>query len=283
MFSVKKIENGIIPINAFYAAAVSVMKREEATILMKIKAQDTRTEKDLFENIKFHLSNESKNKINNVDKNNIGENSDENAIDENKINENSLKLRTISFLHFTLSEQRKILISSIGHRSLLTLPEKSKTVENDRKIELNSKIFSENSSNLEISKFEEGCNISEKSCNKNNKSNDTINSKKEKKSIDLNIEKDSGPDSRSSMNILVCCKFLLQVNLVANTFNLLLFVAIIFLTSYYYCYYYYSSICLLMRLISNNIIIQIFILRFIVLKSFLLFLFLLFLGSNIHH
>jgi hypothetical protein len=236
MYSVNKKENGNIPINAFYAAAVSVMKREEATILMKIKAQSTRTENDLFENIKNQLCSESteKNEINgknassvNNDKNDsndcnsngLGKNDHRSGSEENQNNENSLKLRTLNFLHSTLSQQRKSLIASLNHKTFTSLSKELKTVKNDRKNDSNTKVNVENNYE-EGDSTENGFNILENnnsnrnsnSNNSNEKNNRSNKNKKDKKiSTDSDKEKDLGSDSRSSKNVLISCKYLLLV------------------------------------------------------------------------
>ena len=251
MYTVNKKENGNIPINAFYAAAVSVMKREEATILMKIKAQNTRTEEDLFENIKNqmcgelieknenngnHISNgnndnngnSGNNGSNNSNSNIDGKNVDRSVSDiNNQNNENSLKFRTLNFLHLTLSQQRKVLISSLNHKTFSSLSKELKTVKNDRKNESTMKINGENN-NEENSNIEErlvtpeidsnnssknvGNNSNNNSNNSNDKNNRNVNSKKDKNmSTDLEKEKDSGSDSRPSKNVLLSCKYLLLV------------------------------------------------------------------------
>jgi hypothetical protein len=235
MYSVNKKENGNIPINAFYAAAVSVMKREEATILMKIKAQSTRTEDDLFENIRNQLCGESIEKNENNGKNACSVNNDQNnsndsncdghgkndhrsGSEENQINENSLKLRTLNFLHTTLSQQRKSLIASLNHKTFTSLSKELKTVKNDRRNESNTKVNENN--NEEGESTENGFNILENNNNNSNSNSNNSNdknyrgnkNKKDKKiSTDSDKEKDLGPDSRSSKNILISCKYLLLV------------------------------------------------------------------------
>ena len=105
MYSVNKRDNGKIPANIIFSAAVSVMSREEAKVLMTIKAKNNLTEEDLFENIEKAF--EMMNNKNSNENENESENENE-KIDENKNgNENENVERNFSEDSFQILEDRK--------------------------------------------------------------------------------------------------------------------------------------------------------------------------------
>jgi hypothetical protein len=101
MYSVNKRDNGKIPANIIFSAAVSVMTREEAKVLMTIKAKNNLTEEDLFENIAKAF--EMMSNQNGTDNENENE-----KIHENKNgNENENVERNFSDDSFQILEDRK--------------------------------------------------------------------------------------------------------------------------------------------------------------------------------
>ena len=251
MYSVNKRDNGKIPANIIFSAAVSVMSREEAKILMTIKANNNLTEEDLFENIEraFQImnddnENENEKKIGNQiesEERNFSVNSFKILEERNeqmimhmkkKNNVGGMKYRALSYLQSSLLKQKENLKSSfnsiaifnIDEMSCIGIRENSDENENGRNINLNHS-FQINS-------------------NKNS------NTQMQRKSIS-NTRNTIGTGTLKSMNamsknnkshLILSCKWLLQVTPPLSVNFLLTIIFTLAFVEHFYSTSYWKSI-----------------------------------------
>ena len=224
MYSVNKRDNGKIPANIIFSAAVSVMSREEAKVLMTIKAKNSLTEEDLFENIEkaFELMNNE----NSIDNGNENE-----KINENKNgNENKNVERNFSDDPFQILEDRKEQMSinlnmkkkndvgDIKCRALIYLYSSLLKQKENLKNSFNL-ISTFDTSDNEIQNENENLRIVNLSNSFQINSNENNNTQIQKKK-NLNNRNTSGQNNFKIMNamsknnksyLILSCKWLLQV------------------------------------------------------------------------
>ena len=239
MYSVNKRDNGKIPAIIIFSAAVSVMNREEAKILMTIKAKNNLNEEDLFENIgkAFQIiEDETENEKINENKNgNQIENEDRNfslnsfqIFDERKEQMNmnmnmnmkkkndvsGMKYRALTYLHSSLFKQKESLKNSLN--SIATFDQKECIERNENENENGNE--NENERNCPINNFFQS-NIEKKNNirmqkNKNNSSsrNKTGNGTDSRIGTGTGTPKIVNTMSKNNKShLLLSCKWLLQV------------------------------------------------------------------------
>ena len=224
MYSVNKRDNGKIPANMIFSAAVSVMSREEAKVLMTIKAKNNLTEEDLFENIGKAF--EMMNNENGID----NENENEKINENNNGNENENVERNYSDESFQILEDRKDQmninlnmkkkndVGGIKYRALIYLYSSLLKQKENLKSSLNL-ITTFNTSDNEIQNENENQRIvnlnNSFQINSNKNSNTRIQKKK-----NVNNRNTSGHKNLKIMNamsknnkshLILSCKWLLQV------------------------------------------------------------------------
>ena len=232
MYSVNKRDNGKIPAIIIFAAAVSVMNREEAKILMTIKAKNNLNEEDLFENIEKAFQNiesETENEKINENKNgNQIENEDRNfslnsfqILDERKeqmnVNMNmkkkndmsGIKYRALTYLHTSLLKQKENLKNSL--KSVATFDQKEYIErhenENGNNNERNCHINNSFPSNVEKKN-----NIRMPKNNNSSSSNTTGTGTGSLKIMNAMAK-------NNKFHLILSCKWLLQVTVHTNTIN----------------------------------------------------------------